>query len=118
MVYVGYSNLSDVEYHGFVILDHTFEKDLSNPSSQKFKSLASKMIDGLENIFCDADFENCSLKITGFRNGSVITDFSVTVKMAFGQESNIMDNLNFKMIGVPSMIDGIGIGKGNFTLSE
>ena len=108
----------DVVYNGFVILDHTFEKALNNPRSQNFKVLATKMQDSLENVFCDAIFQNCSLEITGFRKGSVITDFSVIINTITGQESVVEQFLNFKMARVPSTIEGISVTQGSFSLGK
>ena len=101
--------------NGFVTLDRTFEQELNDPDSQEYKTLASDMKQGLEDVFCKENFADCSVKITGFRSGSVITDFSVTINTIAGQESDVVQQLVSEMTNLPSTIGGIYVSPGSLS---
>ena len=101
--------------YGFVTLDHTFEQELNDPDSQEYKTLASDMKQGLEDVFCKENFADCSVNITGFRPGSVITDFSVTINTIAGQESDVLQHLESQMNNLPSTIGGVNVSPGSIS---
>ena len=81
-----------------------FEKELSNHSSLEYKNFSSEMRYWLEDQFCDGTYKDCSLKIRGFREGSVITEFSVDVKIKSTiDESEVLDYLESKMSNVSTI---------------
>ena len=100
---------------GFVTLDHEFEPEFNDPNSAKYKNLASKMKNGLENVFCNGSFSNCLVNITGFRQGSVITDFLVTINTVAGEDSDVGKHLESGFSKFPTEIDGINVSPGNFS---
>ena len=100
---------------GFVTLDHEFEPEFNDPNSAKYKNLASKMKNGLENVFCNGSFVNCLVNITGFRQGSVITDFLVTINTVAGEDSDVGKHLESGLSNFPTEIDGINVSPGNFS---
>ena len=113
-------------YNGFVTVNIPFETELSNHSSLEYKNISSEMRYWLEDQFCDGTYKDCSLKIRGFREGSVITEFSVDMKIKSTiDESEVLDYLESKMSSVSTMTDNdtmlifnsssINVEAGNFS---
>ena len=113
----------DVVYNGFVTVNIPFETELSNHSSLEYKNFSSEMRYWLEDQFCNGTwYQDCSLKIRGFREGSVITEFSVDVKIKSTiDESEVLDYLESKMssISTKEMLifnsSSINVEAGNFS---
>ena len=99
-------------YTGFVTLtDRIYDAALNDSTSSEYTELALSMTAGLETVFCDGTYLECSLNVTGFRNGSVITDFSVIVVLPRESEEPVTETkekvrkyLDTKMSGLPSTI--------------
>ena len=104
--------------YGFVTLDHDYKPEFNDPNTQEYKDLSSNMKQGLENVFCKESFTDCSVQITGFRQGSVITDFSVTINTVDGHKSDIVKYLESELSNFPATIDGIKISPGNFSIGN
>ena len=101
--------------YGFVTLDHEYRPEFNDPNTQEYKDLSSNMKQGLENVFCKESFTDCSVQITGFRQGSVITDFSVTINTVAGQESDVVTHLESELTNLPETIGGISASPGSFS---
>ena len=96
-------------------LDHTYKPEFNDSNSQEYKDLASNMKQGLEDLFCKEGFTDCSVKIMGFCQGSVITNFSVTINTVAGKESEVIKHLESEMTNLPATICGINVSPGTFS---
>ena len=112
-------------YTGFVTLtDRIYDPALNDSTTSEYIELASSMKAGLETVFCDGTYLECTLNVTGFRNGSVITDFSVIVVLPKESEELVTETkekvwkyLDTKMSGLASLIiaNNITVTPGTFT---
>ena len=92
---------------GNVILDIPFEEAFNDPESQDYKDLEIQLTYSLEETFCSG-IPTCSFSITGFKEGSVIVNFIVSVGCDF------IDLVNSKMSNTPNTIGGIAVSSGSF----
>ena len=115
----------DLVYEGFVILSNkSFEEALNNSTSPEYQALKMSMEDSLTNQFCDGTYSNCTVKVIGFYNGSVITNFTVTVILPRALEASEIDSekevkkhLDAKMSNLSATItdDYFNVTAGYFT---
>ena len=114
MVYTGFVTLSDVLY----------DAALNDSTSPEYTELVLSMTAGLETVFCDGTYSECTFNITGFRNGSVITDFTVIIvlpkeseELVTETEEKVRKHLDEKMSGLASTItaNNITVTPGTFT---
>ena len=104
-------------------LDRPFDAQLSDPNSEEYSNLAPTIEMDLEEVFCDGTYPDCSVTITGLREGSVIADFAVTIKRMLNVDTTVVVETSevkefldsMIMNSVPSIINGSSVTAGSFS---
>ncbi len=103
-----------VEYHvGKIRLTgETFNSELTNPESEVYKTLASKLEKTLEDLFRAEGLQLESIKVLGFSQGSIVVNFYIkTLKSMEYQTSN------FTVILAQAVANGSGLEGQPFELN-
>ena len=107
----------DTWIYGNVILDLTFESQLSDPTSTEFQSLKMEIGGPLQNLFCRS-FPCCSVSINGFRHGSTIAEFLVAIARGALSDCDITQRLISQMNSLPLTIGTIFVEPGRFSAGK
>ena len=87
---------------GFVTIEAPFDTDLNNPDSLIYQQMSANIKTALTELFCIQRFSICAVQITGFRSGSIVANFFVTLS---GETSDVIQFLDMQFKTLPSSID-------------
>ena len=103
-----------VEYHvGKIRLTaETFNSELTNPESEVYKTLASKLEKMLEDLFRAEGLQLESVKVLGFSKGSIVVDFYIKTRKSMEYQTS-----NFTVILAQAVANGSGLEGQPFELN-
>ena len=107
----------DVWRYGNIVLDLTFDQQLTDPTSAMYQSLEMKVGGSIDNWFCHP-FRCCSTSITSFREGSVVASFVVAIVRDLLTDCEIAENLIHQMNFLPGAFDNTIIGQGGLSVGK
>ena len=99
------------------MLEQTFDPKLEDHTSQEFLDMQTKLSTPLKNLYCGA-FQCCDIKINGFRQGSVIAEFLVSIASGSLSSCDITTKLITQMSHLPATVGGINVTPGTLTASK
>ena len=88
------------------------DQDYQTASNDQFQSLKGEIMQPLQDRFCDG-FPVCEVSITGFRVGSVIADFLVSIASGGLSRCEISQQLSSQLSSLPSTIGGVPVTPGS-----
>ena len=102
---------------GNIVLDQPFDPKLEDHTSQEFLDMQTKLTTPLKNLYCGT-FQCCDIKINGFRQGSVIAEFLVSIASGSLSSCDITAKLISQISHLPATIGGINVTPGTLTASK
>ena len=99
------------------MLEQQFDPKLEDHTSQEFLDMQMKLNTPINDLFC-GPFQCCDLTITGFREGSAIANFLVSIASGGISSCDIAAILIGKMKNLPITIGGIDVTPGSLTASK
>ena len=99
------------------MLEQPFDPKLEDHTSQEFLDMHMKLATPFNDLFC-GPFQCCDLTIIGFREGSAIANFLVSIAAGGISSCDIASILISKMNNLPLTIGGINVTPGSLTASK
>ena len=95
-------------------MEENFNLKLKDSNSDEFKNKKKLIEEKLKDVFCEGD-PDCSFQITSFGEGSVISNFLVSVATGAGSGSGceMIQQVASQMGNLPSNINGVPLSAGN-----
>ena len=115
--FISFTVSFDNHIYGNIVLDQPFDPKLEDHTSQEFLDMQTKLTTPLKNLYCGA-FQCCDVKINGFRQGSVIAEFLVSIASGSLSSCDITAKLITQMSHLPATIGGINVTPGTLTASK
>ena len=112
-----FSEELDIWVHGNAVLDQNFQPEFNDLNSEASINLKNDIIGNLHDEFCDG-IPICEITITGFREGSVIVDFLISISKGIFSDCDVLNQLHSQMSSLPTIFGGTNITPGSLSTGK